>query len=51
MIKFKICEDCKDPTYCFSIIGTCEIQDDKEIEKLEDNRQSEDYYKGGNNEE
>lgn len=41
-----ICDKCLDPTYCHSILKNCEIKVEEEgIEKLEDERQSEEFYK------
>jgi hypothetical protein len=42
----KICKQCSDPTYCYSILKKCEIQAEEEgIKQLEDKRQSEEFYK------
>jgi hypothetical protein len=39
------CKYCKDITYCESIIGHCELEEEAGIERLEDERQSEEFYK------
>jgi hypothetical protein len=43
--RIEICKKCKDPVYCQSLLGHCELEEEAGIERLEDERQSEEFYK------
>ena len=38
------CKNCRDFIYCNQFIGECELQSEKGVEILEDERQSEAFY-------
>jgi len=44
-LKVQICKSCKDPVYCQSILKACEKEEEEGIARLEDERQSEEFYK------